>query len=261
MYIKPKKHLGQHFLADLNIAHKIVDAFHTELGDLTALEIGPGKGVLSNLLLEKSIPLSVAEVDRECVAFLKEEFPQLKIYHQDFLKMDIHSLFEKEIAVIGNFPYNISSQILFKVIHNREQVPLMLGMFQKEVAERISATHGNKTYGILSVLTQAYYDVEYLFTVSENVFVPPPKVKSAVIKIKRKKSNTLANTIPQAFFIDMVKTAFNQRRKTLRNALRKYYIEETKNFYFWDKRAEQISVEEMLEMAKVLEPFCNNQTH
>ncbi len=261
MYIKAKKHLGQHFLADLNIAHKIVDEFYKEIGDLTALEVGPGKGVLSKLLLEKNIPLAVAEVDRECVAFLKEEYPQLKIYHQDFLKMDIKNLFEKEIAVFGNFPYMISSQILFKVIHNREQVPLMLGMFQKEVAERISATHGNKTYGILSVLTQAYFDVEYLFTVSEKVFIPPPKVKSAVIKIRRKENNIAANSIPQAFFIDMVKTAFNQRRKTLRNALRKYYIEETKNFYFWDKRAEQLSVEEMLEMAKTLEPFCNNQTH
>jgi 16S rRNA (adenine1518-N6/adenine1519-N6)-dimethyltransferase len=261
MNIKAKKHLGQHFLADLNIAHKIVEAFCTEIGELSALEIGPGKGILTKILLEKNIKLSVSEIDRDCIAFLTEKYPNLTIYPNDFLKMDLQDVLNVEFGIIGNFPYNISSQILFKTIDNRLQIPVLTGMFQKEVAERIMAKHGNKTYGILSVITQAYYDVEYLFTVNESVFVPPPKVKSAVITIKRKEHGLTEEVLPLAFFKKVVKMAFNHRRKTMKNSLRPFYNEQTAAYDFWSMRPEQLSVEELISLAKKLYPIINNNAN
>lgn len=261
MHIKAKKHLGQHFLADLNIAKKIVQEFSSELTGETALEIGPGKGVLTKILLEEGIPLSVAEVDKECVDYLSQEYPQLNIHFEDFLKMDLDKVSKEEISIIGNFPYNISSQILFKIIANKEKIPTMVGMFQKEVAERVMASHGNKTYGILSVITQCFYDVEYLFTVNESVFIPPPNVKSAVIKLKRKEKNLLPNNISASFFQQIIKAAFNQRRKTLKNSLRNYYNEKTAENTFWTMRPEQLSVEELAKMASLLHPIVDNNTH
>ncbi|HRJ40117.1 MAG TPA: 16S rRNA (adenine(1518)-N(6)/adenine(1519)-N(6))-dimethyltransferase RsmA, partial [Flavobacteriales bacterium] len=183
--VRPKKHLGQHFLIDLSIAHRVSDSL-TGFGNYRqVIEVGPGTGALTRFLLErKEFLTSVVEVDSESVEYLKEYFPQLngRIYSEDFLRMKIGQLFDGPLAVVGNFPYNISSQIVFKVIENRDQVPEMVGMFQKEMAERIAEPPGSKAYGIISVLTQAFYDVEYLFTVHENVFNPPPKVKSAVIR-------------------------------------------------------------------------------
>lgn len=252
MYIKAKKHLGQHFLADLNIAHKIVDSFCPEIGEMPALEIGPGKGVLTKILLEKNINLSVSEIDRECITFLTEEYPNLRIFPQDFLTMDLQDVLRGEFGIVGNFPYNISSQILFKTIDNRHQIPVLTGMFQKEVAERIMAKHGNKTYGILSVITQAYYDVEYLFTVNKSVFVPPPKVKSAVIMLKRKTNALTEEVLPLDFFKKVIKMAFNQRRKTMKNSLRTFYNKQTADYDFWTMRPEQLSVGELISLAKKL---------
>ena len=223
-FVKAKKFLGQHFLTDLQIAKNIAETLQNSGYDVV-LEIGPGMGVLTNFLLEQPIDLHVVVIDRESVAYLKSHFPKLdgKIHELDFLKMDLNAEFEgKSIAVIGNFPYNISSQILFKVLENKSLVPEFSGMFQKEVAQRIAAKPGNKTYGILSVLSQAFYDVEYLFTVPPNVFNPPPKVDSGVIRMKRKENFTL--TVDEKIFKEVVKTAFNQRRKTLRNSLKSYNL-------------------------------------
>ena len=183
--VRPKKNLGQHFLTDQNIARKIVDSLGPEIPDV--LEIGPGTGVLTQYLLQRNeINLHVIEIDRESVAYLKQHFPQLNnIYEEDFLKAGIESRFSEKFNIIGNFPYNISSQIFFRILTVRNRVPEVVGMVQKEVAERIASKHGTKSYGILSVLLQAFYNIEYLFTVSELVFLPPPKVKSAVIRLKR----------------------------------------------------------------------------
>lgn len=251
--VKAKKHLGQHFLTDLNIARNTAEALSFE-GYTKVLEIGPGMGVLTQFLLEKSeIKAFVIEIDTESVVYLKQHFPSLEnhIIEGDFLQINLNDYFKEPFAVVGNFPYNISSQIVFKVIDNKENIPEFAGMFQKEVAERICATHGNKVYGILSVLTQAYYDTEYLFTVDENVFNPPPKVKSGVMRMKRK-----CTTLPcsDALFKTIVKLSFGQRRKTIRNSLKSLNLspELVQNTYF-DKRPEQLSVQDFIELTQLVE--------
>ena len=217
--VKPKKALGQHFLTDLQIAERIADTL-SEFKHLPVLEIGPGMGVLTQFLLDKGYDLTVVELDRESVAYLGEHFPQLqgRILDADFLRLDLSELFGGPFCVIGNYPYNISSQIFFKVLDYKEQVPCCSGMIQKEVAERLASGPGRKAYGILSVLLQAWYDVEYLFTVSEHVFNPPPKVKSAVIRMTRNQRQSLG--CDEKLFKTVVKTSFNQRRKTLRNSMK-----------------------------------------
>ena len=248
-FVKPKKSLGQHFLSDQNIAHKIVDSLSSDTTDV--LEIGPGMGVLTQYLLDREgIDLRVIEIDRDSVAYLHENFPQLKqVWSEDFLKADISSRFQGNFSIIGNFPYNISSQIFFRILAMRNQIPEVVGMLQKEVAERVALKHGNKSYGILSVLLQAYNDIEYLFTVSEHVFVPPPKVKSAVIRLKR--NSTLALPCNEAFFVEVVKAAFNLRRKMLRNSLKA--ICENLPDKFAEKRPEQLSVKDFIELTTSIE--------
>jgi 16S rRNA (adenine1518-N6/adenine1519-N6)-dimethyltransferase len=256
--VRAKKHLGQHFLRDENIALKIVESLvHTDLYK-KVLEVGPGMGVLTKYLLqETSYETSVIEIDRESIAYLKKNFPALtdRIIEADFLRLDFSAtLGTTPFAVIGNFPYNISSQILFKVLEHKEQVPEVVGMFQKEVAERIAAPPGNKTYGILSVLLQAYYDIEYLFTVHENVFSPPPKVKSAVIRLVRNQVQSLE--CDEVLLKKTVKAGFNQRRKTLRNALKQLMIErnaDATQVPFLDKRAEQLSVADFVTLTRSLQ--------
>ena len=244
--VRPKKHLGQHFLKDENIARKIVSSLGPEVQNV--LEVGPGMGVLTkNLAIRDFKDLRVAEIDAESVIYLTNHFTGLQIISGDFLKLDLSTLFAGKFAIIGNFPYNISSQIFFKVLEHRDLVEEVVGMVQKEVAERIAAPPGSKTYGILSVLLQAWYKIEYLFTVNEQVFIPPPKVKSAVIRFTRNTTDHL--DCDERFFFNLVKTAFNQRRKTLRNAIRSLYPEGF-NHPFLDKRAEQLSVSEFVELAQ-----------
>jgi len=239
--VRAKKHLGQHFLRDEAIAENIAKAL--PVGISNVLEVGPGMGVLTKYLLKNSeISLKVVEIDTESVTYLCAKYPELTVISDDFLKMDLSQLFDENFAVIGNFPYNISSQILFRVLEHRNSVPCVVGMFQKEVAERIAAKSGNKTYGILSVLLQAFYDVEYLFTVPEHVFSPPPKVKSAVIRLTRNSRQQL--NCDEKLFFTIVKTAFNQRRKTLRNALSGLFDKAMLTDPIFDKRAEQLSVED-----------------
>ena len=217
--VKPKKALGQHFLKDLQIAERIADTL-SDYKQLPVLEIGPGMGVLTQFLLEKGHDLTVVELDMESVDYLEQNFPALegKILAEDFLRLDLGKLFPDQFCVIGNYPYNISSQIFFKVLDYKEHIPCCSGMIQKEVAERLAAGPGCKTYGILSVLLQAWYEVEYLFTVSEHVFDPPPKVKSAVIRMVRNDRKSLG--CDEKLFKTVVKTSFNQRRKTLRNSMK-----------------------------------------
>ena len=220
--VKPKKHLGQHFLTDESIAVNLAGAISRHQGVDRVLEIGPGTGILTRALQKREFQeLKVIEIDIESVAFLQKYHPELKddIIIGDFLKINLDSIFDGHPFIIaGNFPYNISSQILFRLFENRELIPELVGMFQKEVAKRIASGPGSKEYGILSVLLQVYYDVEYLFTVDEHVFDPPPKVKSGVIKLVRNERKDLP--FPDAFMKSVVKTAFNQRRKTLRNSLK-----------------------------------------
>ncbi|MGE4288734.1 MAG: 16S rRNA (adenine(1518)-N(6)/adenine(1519)-N(6))-dimethyltransferase RsmA [Salinivirgaceae bacterium] len=251
--VRAKKHLGQHFLKDKQIAKKIAESFTLNVPD-TVLEIGPGMGVLTQFLLQdQRFVTSVVEIDTESVIYLQKHFPQLegRIITGDFLKMNLASLFDKPIAIIGNFPYNISSQILFKIIEHRQQVPEMVGMFQKEVAERVASEHGNKTYGILSVLLQAFYTIEYLFTVHENVFDPPPKVKSGVIRITRNSTKHLPCN--EALFFRIVKTGFNQRRKTLSNSLKSILLNLKPEDEIFRKRPEQLSVQEFIELTLKVE--------
>ncbi|MEN0057025.1 MAG: 16S rRNA (adenine(1518)-N(6)/adenine(1519)-N(6))-dimethyltransferase RsmA, partial [Mucilaginibacter sp.] len=217
--VRAKKHLGQHFLTDKNIAAKIVDSLKPEGRYNHVLEVGPGMGVLSDFLLQKTeYETSLIDIDEESFQFLQKKYPQLgkRLINADFLEMDFSGVFDSPFAIIGNFPYNISSQILFKILDNRQQVVEVVGMFQKEVAERCSAKPGSKEYGILSVFLQAYYKVEYLFTVKAGVFNPPPKVLSAVIRLTRNNSEAL--NCDEKLFWQIVKAGFNQRRKTLRNA-------------------------------------------
>ena len=249
--VKAKKHLGQHFLNDENIAQKIADSLSLE-GYQNILEIGPGMGVLTKYLLEKPITTFVIEIDNESVTYLQNHYPKLdgKIISKDFLKYNLSEVLGTEpFAIIGNFPYNISTQIVFKTLELRHQIPEFSGMFQKEVAERICEKKGTKAYGILSVLTQAFYEAEYLFTVSEHVFIPPPKVKSGVLRLKRKENYQLP--CDEKLFFTVVKTAFNQRRKTLRNSLKTYQLSDNlKEDSIFDLRPEQLSVEQFIDLTQ-----------
>ncbi|MBQ6083711.1 MAG: 16S rRNA (adenine(1518)-N(6)/adenine(1519)-N(6))-dimethyltransferase RsmA [Bacteroidales bacterium] len=247
--VRPKKALGQHFLVDLNIARKIVDSLSDDHD--VVIEVGAGMGVLTQYLIENQLEkLQVVEIDKESVEFLKKRFPELEghLTLGDFLKYDMPDV---NIAVIGNFPYNISSQIFFQILKYRNSVSECVGMIQKEVAERIAAGPGSKTYGILSVLLQAWYDIEYLFTVNENVFNPPPKVKSAVIRLKRNNVKELG--CDENLFVAVVKQAFNQRRKTLLNSLRPMIPADIIENEVFDKRPEQLSVSEFVELVRSLE--------
>jgi 16S rRNA (adenine1518-N6/adenine1519-N6)-dimethyltransferase len=252
-YVRPKKHLGQHFLRDHNIAAKIAAGL-TMHGDYRqVLEIGPGTGVLTQFLLKDSrFETRVIEIDKESVAALRSEYPDLgdRLIEGDFLKAGEDLMPEGNFAVIGNFPYNISSQILFRVLEWRDRIPEVTGMFQKEVALRIASGPRNKDYGILSVLLQAWYDIEYLFSVPPTVFVPPPKVQSGVIRLKR--NNTVKLDCDEALFIRVVKTGFNQRRKTLRNALKPLGIEcKDPSSPLLDLRAEALNVAEFTSLTQL----------
>lgn len=254
--VRPKKFLGQHFLKDLSVAERIADTL-ADYKDSPVLEVGPGMGVLTRFLLDKGHDLTVVELDRESVPYLNEHFPQLKgrIVEGDFLKMDLNRLYSGSFCLIGNYPYNISSQIFFKVIDYKDRIPCCTGMIQKEVAERMAAGPGSKTYGILSVLMQAWYKIEYLFTVSEHVFDPPPKVKSAVIRMTRNEVTELACN--EQLFKTVVKTGFNQRRKTLRNSLKSLLNKECEAFKLpvFDKRPEQLSVDQFIELTQLIEQY------
>lgn len=244
--VKPKKHLGQHFLKDDNIALKIVSSLSPHTKNL--IEIGPGTGVLTkHLLLYDFHNYYVIEVDVESVEFLKAKYPAFaeNVIRGDFLKFDLDAFFPEEYSVIGNFPYNISSQILFRILDDRTKVTELVGMFQKEVADRVASPPGSKKYGILSVLVQAYYQIDYLFTVHEHVFHPPPKVKSAVIRLKRNDQSKLPCN--EQMFFSLVKAGFNQRRKTLRNALGIYQFKSTEKITFLlNQRAEQLNVQDFV---------------
>lgn len=242
--VRAKKHLGQHFLTDKNIAQKTVESLRAGDKYRQVLEVGPGMGILSDFLLQKpEYEAFLIDIDTESYTFLQKKYPALgsRLINADFLELDFASLFEPKMAVIGNFPYNISSQILFKILDNRERVVEVVGMFQKEVAERCASKPGSKEYGILSVFLQAYYKVEYLFTVKAGVFNPPPKVLSAVIRLTRNETETLG--CDEKLFWQVVKAGFNQRRKTLRNALSSLINKEkmTENKTL-DLRAERLSV-------------------
>lgn len=254
--VRAKKFLGQHFLTDLSVARRIAETLSTG----RTIEIGPGMGVLTQFLLQNpKIQLTAIEIDRESVAYLREWYPELDLIEGDFLKLDLDKLIpEGEFNVIGNYPYNISSQIFFKVLDYKDRIPVCSGMIQKEVAERIASKPGKKAYGILSVLLQAYYDIEYLFTVDEYVFNPPPKVKSAVIRMTRNRRRRLE--CDETLFKTVVKTAFNQRRKQMRNSLRSLLtnegVNESKNErfeFFLTRRPEQLSVEEFIELTNLIE--------
>lgn len=252
--VRAKKFLGQHFLKDLTVADRIAETL-SEHKQFPTLEIGPGMGVLTDFLLKRGHDLTVVEIDRESVPYLQEHFPALngRIIEADFLKMDLDKLFDGQFCVVGNYPYNISSQIFFKVIDFKDRIPCCSGMIQKEVAERMAAGPGNKTYGILSVLMQAWYDIEYLFTVSEHVFDPPPKVKSAVIRMTRNQVTQLA--CDEKLFKLVVKTAFNQRRKQMRNSLKPILGKEAEIFALpiFDKRPEQLSVQQFIELTQLVD--------
>jgi 16S rRNA (adenine1518-N6/adenine1519-N6)-dimethyltransferase len=254
MSVKAKKHLGQHFLTDESIAENIANSLSLE-GYKHVLEIGPGMGVLTKYLLKKQCITHVIEIDTESVDYLKANYLNLadRIIEQDFLKFDLTKIFKTEpFAIIGNFPYNISTQIVFKTLEMRDQIPEFSGMFQKEVAERICSKEGSKIYGILSVLTQAFYDAEYLFTVPPSVFNPPPKVESGVLLLTRKEQYKLA--CDETLLFKVVKTAFQQRRKTLRNSLKTFNLSENlKANSIFDKRPEQLSVSQFIELTQFLD--------
>ena len=253
MTVRAKKHLGQHFLTDESIASKIADSLSLD-GYQHILEIGPGMGVLTKYLLKKDKTIWVVEIDTESIDYLKSHYLHLsdRIINADFLKMDLKTYFkDSPLAIIGNFPYNISSQIVFKAIEYRHQIPEFSGMFQKEVAQRITADPGSKIYGILSVLTQAFYDAEYLFTVPNTVFNPPPKVESGVLRLVRKEDYSLP--VDASYFFKVVKTAFNQRRKTLRNSLKSFQIsDKLKEDAIFALRPEQLTVQQFVELTKSL---------
>lgn len=249
--VRPKKFLGQHFLTDLSVAQRIAETISAG----RVLEIGPGMGVLTQYLLKnKDIDLTAIELDRESVAYLKEWYPELHLIEGDFLKLNLAELYpEGEFCVIGNYPYNISSQIFFKVLEYKDRIPVCSGMIQKEVAERIASKPGKKAYGILSVLLQAYYDIEYLFTVNENVFAPPPKVKSAVVRLTRNRRQELG--CDEQLFKQVVKTAFNQRRKQMRNSLMSLVGKDNPLLSdpVFTKRPEQLSVEEFIQLTNLID--------
>jgi 16S rRNA (adenine1518-N6/adenine1519-N6)-dimethyltransferase len=251
--VSAKKHLGQHFLNDLQIAKDIADALSLSTYK-NVLEIGPGMGVLTQFIIEKDVHLKVVEIDKESVKYLETNFlmNQKDIIGGDFLKLPLEKVFEDSFSLIGNFPYNISSQILFKAIDYKNIIPQIVGMFQKEVAERVVSGPGTKKYGIISVLLQTYYDGEYLFTVNEDVFTPAPKVKSGVIRLKRNKRDKLECN--ESLYIKVVKAAFGQRRKTLRNALKSITLPmQISDFPFQNKRAEQLSVADFIVLTQYFE--------
>lgn len=248
--VKAKKHLGQHFLKDMEIASRIVGCLPLDKPS-SVLEIGPGTGVLTQFLLQNPLAeLTAVELDVESVHYLRKNYPQLRLLHADFLGLDLKSLFPDTFYIIGNFPYNISSQIFFKLLEYRDSVPCLVGMLQKEVAERIAAPAGSRTYGILSVLLQAFYTVNYLFTVHEDVFDPPPKVKSAVVRLTRNDVHDIG--CDEKLFKTVVKTAFNQRRKTLRNSLKTLVPKENSMYAdsLFDKRPEQLDVPAFVDLTK-----------
>jgi len=249
--VKAKKHLGQHFLTDKNIALKIVDSLPDF--NCNTLEIGPGTGVLTQFLIPRlNEKLTLIEIDEESVDFLKIEYPAVneRLILGDFLRYDL-SKFTPPFQIIGNFPYNISSQIFFKVLEFRNQIPSVVGMIQKEVAVRLSSPPGNKDYGILSVLLQTYYKIEYLFTVSEHVFSPPPKVKSAVIRLTR--NNRESINCDEKLYFSVIKTSFGQRRKTLRNSLKSKFVDLRSDNEIFNKRPEQLSVDEFIYLTGLVE--------
>ena len=256
--VRPKNNLGQHFLLDLNIARRIADTVDA-CPDIPVLEIGPGMGVLTQYLVEKPREVKAVEIDKESVVYLHDHFPKLRdnIIGEDFLRMDLSTLFEgRQFVLTGNYPYDISSQIFFKMLDNRELIPCCTGMIQREVALRIASEPGTKAYGILSVLIQAWYDVEYLFTVDENVFNPPPKVKSAVIRMTRNKVTSLGCN--EDLFKRLVKTVFNQRRKMLRVSLRQLFPKGTASASFFSQdvmtcRPEQLSIQEFVTLTNMVE--------
>lgn len=243
--VKAKKHLGQHFLKDESISQRIADALILPNGCSNVIEVGPGTGVLTKYLINKEYGLKVSEVDTESIHYLRKHYPGLEIIDFDFLKLDLRAIYiDKPISIIGNFPYYISSQILFKAFDNRHQVVELVGMFQKEVAERVCEKPGSKKYGILSVLLQAFYEAEYLFTVHENSFNPPPKVKSGVMRMVRNKVEKLP--CDEKLFKQVVKLGFNQRRKTLRNSLKPILPDEIRGDEVFNKRPEQLGVEDFI---------------
>lgn len=256
MLVKPKKKLGQHFLMDLSIAEKIADTVDA-CPDIPVLEIGPGMGVMTQFLKQKNRVLKVVEIDPESVQYLRKEFPEMEDYiiQDDFLKMHLEHTFGDNVSFVltGNYPYNISSQIFFKMLEYKELIPCCTGMIQKEVAERIASKAGKKSYGILSVFIQLWYNVEYLFTVNEDVFNPPPKVKSAVIRMTRNSRSSL--DCNEKLFKQIVKATFNQRRKTLRNSIKQ--ITPKNDIIFsdkiFDKRPEQLTIEEFIELTNRIE--------
>ncbi len=256
--VTPKKHLGQHFLTDKNIARKIADTL-SQNNYTNVLEIGPGMGVLTQFILGKDLHVSVMEIDRESVTYLEKHFDphSLQIIPADFLTYDLDLVFPNQsFAVTGNFPYNISTQIVFKTLENKHRIPEFTGMFQKEVAQRICQKEGSKTYGILSVLVQAFYHAEYLFTVPPTVFNPPPKVESGVVRLQRKDNFSLP--CDEKLFYKVVKTAFNQRRKTLRNSLKTFNLpNKLKEDSIFGLRPEQLSVVQFIRLTQKIENQCS----
>lgn len=251
--VRAKKHLGQHFLRDMEVARRIAGSLPLD-GRTSVLEIGPGTGVLTQFLLQNpDIDLTAVELDGESVKYLNQHYPQLKVVEADFLKMDLKTMFQDKFYIIGNFPYNISSQIFFKMLDNKDSIPCLVGMIQKEVAERMAAPAGSKTYGILSVLMQAYYSIDYLFTVHEHVFDPPPKVKSAVIRLTRNDVSKI--DCNEQLFKTVVKTAFNQRRKQMRNSLKPLVAKDNPMFAdpLFDKRPEQLDVAAFIDLTNRIE--------
>lgn len=256
MQVRAKKHLGQHFLTDKRIAEKIVAGLAPSEQKKFVLEVGPGMGILTDfLVLNENLHLKVVDIDTESIAYLENKYPSLTndIISADFLKLPLDNVFENvsKISIIGNFPYNISSQILFHAIDYAEVVDEIVGMFQKEVAERVASAPGSKEYGILSVLVQAYFQVDYMFTVAPGVFNPPPKVKSGVIKAVRRTDDVFQG-VDEKMFKSIVKMGFNQRRKTLRNALRSYLKSDIINDPVFDLRAERLSVDDFVQLTKLI---------
>ena len=259
MLVKPKKVLGQHFLKDLGIAQAIADTVDAQPG-IPVLEVGPGMGVLTQFLLKKEREVKVVEIDYESVEYLRKEFPQMEnsIVEDDFLKMHLDNVFGgRQFVLTGNYPYNISSQIFFKMLDYKDYIPCCTGMIQKEVAERIASKPGKKAYGIISVLLQAWYDIEYLFTVDEHVFNPPPKVKSAVIRMKRNSVTELG--CDEELFKKVVNATFNQRRKTIRNSIKAVLGKQDydTSAEIFDKRPEQLSVSDFIMLTNMVEKMID----
>jgi len=261
--VRAKKALGQHFLTDLTVSRRISDTLyvpkHPEYDALPVLEVGPGMGVLTQFLMERPTPLKVVEIDVESVVWLRAHYPDLDILGEDFLKMDLDRVFPEQFALIGNYPYNISSQIFFKLLEYKEKIPLCTGMLQREVAQRICAAPGSKIYGILSVLLQAWYHCEYIFTVDEGVFSPPPKVKSGVIRLVR--NDVASLDCDEVLFKQIVKTTFGQRRKMLRSTVASFVGKESTvlRHPMMQMRPEQLSVQQFIELTKLVQEARDGQ--